>query len=227
MRPVCMTYPRWATSRAMSAFCSTSRIGVPSLLISTDRLEDPLDEDGRQPHRGLVEHEQLRPSHHRPSDRAHLLLAAGHRPGLLRPAFRKSREEREDMIHVRLDLRLVVCAGTPPSRGSRRRVIRGNSFRPSGDCEMPMRTISCAGLPRDVVSHESDRSLARVVEPVDGAEGRRLPGAVRADERHDLALAHVDRDALERLDRPVERVDVRELEDRAAARGQLTAAVPR
>ena len=52
-----------------------------------------------------------------------------------------------------------------------------------------------------------------MVEPVDRAQRRRLPGAVRPDQRHDLALADGDRDPLEGLDRAVERVDVLDLED--------------
>ena len=39
--------------------------------------------------------------------------------------------------------------------------------------------------------------------PVDRAEGGRLARAVRADQRDDLALVHVERDALERLDASV------------------------
>src|SRR6266566_4253779 len=65
----------------------------------------------------------------------------------------------------------------------------------------------------DVASLEADATAARVVQAVDGAQGRRLAGAVRADQRDDLALPDVDRDALQRLDRAVEGVDVLQFED--------------
>ena len=69
--------------------------------------------------------------------------------------------------------------------------MRGKSRRPSGDCEMPIFTIACGGAFVMSVAGEADRALARMVEPVDRAQRRRLAGAVRADQRHDLALVHL------------------------------------
>jgi hypothetical protein len=65
----------------------------------------------------------------------------------------------------------------------------------------------------DVPAFEADPPAPRVIEAVDRAQRRRLAGAIRADQRHDLALAYVDRNALESLDRAVIRMDVLELED--------------
>jgi hypothetical protein len=83
---------------------------------------------------------------------------------------------------------------------------------------------------RDVFALEVDLPLARRVQPVDRAQRRRLAGPVRTDQGHDLALAHLERDALQRLDRAVERVDVVEAE-RHLARGRsgahVVAALPR
>ena len=80
----------------------------------------------------------------------------------------------------------------------------------------------------DVTSAERDRSASRMIQSVDRAERRRLARAVRADQRHDLALVHVDRDPLQRLNRAVVRVDVLELEDEAVATvPQAIAAFPR
>src|SRR5581483_9561720 len=80
----------------------------------------------------------------------------------------------------------------------------------------------------DVAAAEGDRALARMVQPVDRAQRRRLARAVRADERDDLAVAHLDRDALQRLDRAVVRLDVAHLEERRAVRAHApTAALPR
>jgi hypothetical protein len=82
----------------------------------------------------------------------------------------------------------------------------------------------------DVVAAEVDPAAARVVEPVDRAERRRLAGAVRAEQRDDLTLAHLECDALKRVDRAVVRVDPVEREDDAVALRlvhEATAAFPR
>ena len=72
-----------------------------SLLVHLDdRLEDALHKDRRETHRRLVQHEQRRARHQRAADRAHLLLAAGHRARLLALAFCKPREQREHALHV-------------------------------------------------------------------------------------------------------------------------------
>jgi hypothetical protein len=60
----------------MLAFCSTSRIAVPSVWISLDRVEDLLHERRREAHRRLVEEQDARLGHQRPAHRQHLLLAA-------------------------------------------------------------------------------------------------------------------------------------------------------
>src|SRR4029077_5919213 len=84
---------------------------------------------------------------------------------------------------------------------------------------------------RDVLPEETDPPAARGDESVDRPQRRRLAGAVRADPRHDLALVHIDRAALERVDRAVERVYVLDLEDgprcRSGGAHAVTAAVPR
>src|SRR5581483_12083718 len=89
---------------------------------------------------------------------------------------------------------------------------------------------------RYVAALEPDRALARAVETLDRPQRRRLPRAVRAEQRDDLALVHLQRDTAQRLDRPVERADVADLEDRCRAVGahespcrfmSSTAALPR
>ncbi len=67
-------------------------------------------------------------------------------------------------------------------------------------------------------------SGAWLVGAADGAQGRALARAVRADEGHDLAALHGHRDALQRLDVAVEDVQLVELEERrssVALRGLL------
>src|SRR4026209_703752 len=66
-------------------------------------------------------------------------------------------------------------------------------------------------------------ALPRAEHAGDRAQPGRLPGAVAADERDDLALLHRERDPLQRLDVAVVRVDPLDLEDRH----QATFALPR
>src|SRR5213080_4397389 len=86
----------------MSAFCSTSRIGVPCWLISLTISKILSTKIGARPIDGSSS-EQLRPRHERPPHRAHLLLAAGHRPGLLVAPLGEPREELEDAVAVLAD----------------------------------------------------------------------------------------------------------------------------
>jgi hypothetical protein len=69
------------------------------------------------------------------------------------------------------------------------------------------------GLLGDVAALEVDPPLARMVEPVDGTKRGRLAGTVGADQRHDLALTHVERDPLERVNRAVVRMDIFDRQD--------------
>ena len=93
-------------------------------------------------------------------------------------------------------------------------VMRANSRRPSGDWQIPSRTISCGGWP--TMSLPLNRIVPRL--------GRLMPWIERsvvdlpapfAPIRVTISPSFtVERDALERLDRAVERVDVVELEQR-------------
>ena len=105
-------------------------------------------------------------------------------------------------------------------------VIRGNRRRPSGLCAMPAADDLVRRRHRDVAPLEADAALAGAVEPVDRAKRRRLARAVGADQRHDLACADPERDALERVDRAVVEVDVVQLEDVAGGRLGAHAAAP-
>src|SRR6266498_3013460 len=70
-----------------------------------------------------------------------------------------------------------------------------------------------AGQTLDLGALEGDPPGERWDDPGDRAQGGRLARAVGADERDDLALVDGQRDALQRLDRPVERVELLDLEE--------------
>src|SRR5918997_7153347 len=63
-------------------------------------LEDPLDEHGREAHRGLVEEKELGTAHEGAPDGEHLLLAAAHGARLLAGTLLEAGEEVEDAVHV-------------------------------------------------------------------------------------------------------------------------------
>lgn len=78
-----------------------------------------------------------------------------------------------------------------------------------------------ARLADDVAPVEADAAGARAMHAVDGPDERALPGPVRADDRHDLALFHLERHPVERLRIAVEEVEPFDLQH------QETASVPR
>src|ERR1044072_2389855 len=107
----------------------------------------------------------------------------------------------------------------------------GKRRLPSGDCEMPIWTMSCGGrrvmfLPWKVIV-PSRGWLSPLIERsvVD------LPAPFAPISVTDLALVRLERDPLQRLDRPVEGVDALELEDDVAVAGRgrahAVAAFPR
>ena len=66
----------------------------------------------------------------------------------------------------------------------------------------------------DRLALEEDLALVERVDPDDALDQRRLAGAVVADEGHDLAPAHLEVDAVERLDRSEGLRDAPALEQR-------------
>ena len=92
----------------MRAFCSTSRIVVPSSWSRADRVEDRVDEHRGEAHRRLVEQQDPRLGHQRPAHRQHLLLAAAERAGDLVLALLRPREHLEGALDAVLDLGCVL-----------------------------------------------------------------------------------------------------------------------
>ena len=57
---------------------------------------------------------------------------------------------------------------------------------------MPCAAASCVSMSRRCFAAKGDRPLLRVVDAVDDVEQRALAGAVGADDRAHLVLAHVE-----------------------------------
>ncbi len=66
--------------------------------------------------------------------------------------------------------------------------MRGKMRRPSGACEMPNAHDLVRGQVRDVSAVIQDAAVARPVHAADRHHQGGFAGAVRADERGDLAL---------------------------------------
>ena len=151
---------------------------------------------GAKPERGLVEQEQPRPAHQRARDGEHLLLAPRQRAAALveplaqaaetAPARGRGRRARPRAGGERAHLQIL-------EHGHARK--DAPSFRRLGDVE-PRDLVGWQ--PRDVAAGEHDRAFARARIAADGHHQGRLAGAVRPDQRDDLAFADLEVDALER-----------------------------
>ena len=78
---------------------------------------------------------------------------------------------------------------------------------PLGDVTDPEPDDLGGGEVGDVLAAQPHLSPRRRRQPGDGSKGRRFPGAVAADEGHDLSLLDVQGHALEGVDPPVVGVD--------------------
>src|SRR5712691_2652980 len=172
--------------------------------------EDRVDQNGREAHGRLVEQEQRRPGHEGAADGQHLLLAARERSPLLRGTLTQAREERERALEVGRD-RLTV----PPREGAELQVLEHGHPREDPPAFRRLRDPQA----HDAVGRERVQALAVEAHGApagphgaeDRPQRRRLAGAVGPDERDDLTGRDGQRDAAERPDVAVVRVDVREL----------------
>ncbi len=95
-------------SNARLAFCSTSSTAIPALFNLTTGVEYGGRHQRRQPKARLVQHEELRPSHHAAADHQHLLLAAGeHAAGQMAP-FLQNREHAINLFQAARGLRIAL-----------------------------------------------------------------------------------------------------------------------
>jgi hypothetical protein len=163
--------------------------------------KDFLHEDGRQSHRGLVEEQDLGASHERPTDRQHLLLAPRERCGGIVPLVTENGIKAE---HLR----------QPP------RPLRGGKHVPA-EHEIVLHTERPEHLPAlgrladaalhpligrrvgDVGAGRLDPAPGAGHDARDHAQQGGLAGAVRADERDELALPQAERHAVQHLDTAV------------------------
>ncbi len=222
-------------SIAIATFCSTSSTAMPSSLMRRTAASMAPTIERRKAERRLVEKEQARPRHQRTRDRDHLLLAARELAGRAGELVLERREERERggerLAPMRLGARQV--AAELEVLAHRHAGEEAPPLRHDGDAR---RAEAMRRQARDVAAVKDEAAGARALDAGDGVDQRRLAGAVRADDREQLAGTNLDRDAPERRRRAVRDLEVAHFKQRlgrrrkgarAHGRAAATAAVPR
>ncbi len=165
-------------------------------------LEDLVHHDGREAHGGLVEQQQLGLAHERARHGEHLLLAAGHGAGELVAAFLQAREQHEHALDVGGDAGLVLA-----HERAHLQVLGDGHARehaaPLGHHHQALLHQVPGALAADALALVQDVAVGQPQRASDGLHGRRLARAVGADERDQLARAHIEIDALDGLDAAV------------------------
>ena len=157
---------------------------------------DVADHDRREPEAQLVAEEHAGIGHQRATDRDHLLLAARERRARTAPPLAEDGEQRVDRIEAPRSRPLLVGADDEvlldAERGEEPPPLRHHR-----DSEIDDRR---RGQRADGPAVEAD-GVGRVpYDAGDGAEQRRLAGAVGADDRHRLARLEHHVDAEQRLE---------------------------
>src|SRR5262245_9771821 len=156
--------------------------GETPLVDARQVVKDGPDDDGGQPQAGFIEHEKPWFRHEAAPDGAHLLLAAGQCPRQLPLALTEPREEVEDPPEG---------LGPAPSRldrpGAQLEVFPHRHGREELAALGHVRDAARADLrgPKAVktLARELDAPAAERQQARHGAERRRLPRPIAADER--------------------------------------------
>ena len=186
---------------------------MPCLVYGLDQFEHAVDEQRREAHGRLVHHDDARARHQGARHRDHLLLAAGKRAGRLAGAFGEAREQRHHARVVLRDLGLVVTRV-----GAHQHILTHRH----GAEQAPRLRHRAEPAPDDLRRRQAGDRLAVedhfagawLQQAEDHLHGGGLAAGIAAEQADDLPAADLDRKIVVDLDRPVERVDAIELEDR-------------
>ena len=168
--------------------------------------------------------------HERAPDRQHLLLATAQRPRQLRPPLGQDGKARVHALERAPGWLACPTARRHPSSSSRGRSAPERARGPRGRARCPGARSSRDGRPSIRRPRKVTVPRGGGHQPGDALERGGLPGAVGAQQRDDRALGHLERDAPERLDAAVERLDpveVRSGSRRSHATGSAPAVSPR
>src|SRR5665213_2791518 len=151
-----------------------------------------VDQHRREAERHLVDQQHLRARHQRARDRDLLLLAAREPAGEVAVPFAQPRQQLQHPLEIGVDLAVVAQVRAHPQ------VLFD---RERAEQPPPLRHLQHARA-HDAIGFEPGQrpfTVANAAAPrrddtADGAEQRRFPGAVGADQRHDLAGVDGHRD---------------------------------
>src|SRR5712692_4776077 len=155
-----------------------------------DLLAEGLDDDGGQPLRRLVEEEDARTAHERARDGEHLLLPAREAS----PSPRRHPPEGGEMLIDTIDAPPTRPPGTDQEIllhaeiAEDAPVFRHPAHAQSGDL--------VGRQPPQLSAIEAQRTADDIHPAHGGLERGGLAGAIAAEERHHLALARLERDAV-------------------------------
>jgi hypothetical protein len=157
-----------------------------------DALEDRVGHRRREPHRRLVEHEQVGRGGKPATDRQHLLLAARQRAGELVATLAENWKQLQDHRQ-----QLGAAGATIGGVGAHVEVFHHRhrrehlaAFRHVGDAQM--RALG-RRHGQEIAAVVADLAGTRRHGAGNGLEQRALAGAVRADDGHELTTPDVER----------------------------------
>ena len=157
-----------------------------------DHVDQAVDDLGREAERQLVDHQQLRPRHHAPSDRDHLLLPTRQRARLARQLVLQRREVVEHARHVVADLAIAPQVRTQEQvLLDRHRPEQAPALRHVGDALPDQHLRPRVG---DVFARKRDRPGGGADQAAQDTEQSGFPSAVRADQSDQLRRRDVQVD---------------------------------
>ncbi len=181
---------------ASSRLCVASTIVRPALAERLDRLADD-ERRLRVERRGrFVEEHDRRVVEQRAGDGELLLHALAERARHVVAAIPQAEEAQVVLDALGAQRRRRGRAAGRRSRGSC--VADSLSYRPGVSVRMPTRARTSSGCVADVEAVDRGRALGRLDQRGEQADGRRLAGAVGAEEPEHLAAADLEVDAADR-----------------------------
>src|SRR2546422_7724390 len=178
-----------------------------------EAFPDLLAHQRREPLGRLVEDEEVRIGHERPSYGEHLLLAAREPAAEVVHALREPGEERE---HLGERPRVARCAAV---FGERDQVLPhaqiGEDLASLGDQRDAAARDAVGALPLDALAAEADGSAPRRGEAHDRAHRRRFSHAIASEQRRHFAFTDREVEAEEHLARAVRGFEIFYLQQRA------------
>ena len=172
------------------------------LLQPPDDREHLFDEARRKPHRRLVQQQHLRLKHQRARHRQHLLFAARQRAGQLIAPLAQPRKQIIHPVDIALHVALGARTGQPCKRAEhevvrhRQRWKHAAAFRRMRDAVFH---DFVRGHPGNVLAAKHHAAALGLDHPGQRPQRGGLASPVRTDQRDELPLRNLHRNALQHL----------------------------